>query len=167
MFTDDIESVSSSQRASLALCKPHKTHSTTQALCFFLPPLHLLLFLMRCCANKAPEVWMCKLAGKSGRTFAATRAHVPTPNTMTSYLHVGNRCIPSGFSIAPLPFSIVHTHTHTQIKLSASKSGTMPQQLDKKPSVRITCDTMTSLRSALLKTVTHFIAYWPLVAMKM
>lgn len=57
-----------------------------------------------------PEVWMCKLAGPSGRTFAAARAHVPTPNAMTSYLHVGNRCIPSGFSIAPLPFSILHTH---------------------------------------------------------
>lgn len=43
----------------------------------------------------------------------------------------------------------------------------MPRQLDKNPSVRITCDTMTSLRSALSQTVTHFMAYQPLVAMKM
>lgn len=101
-----------------------------------------------------PEVWMCKLAGTSGRTFAATRAHVPTPNTMTSYLHVGNRRIPSGFSIAPLPFSILRAHTNKTLILE--KAAQCLNSLTKKPSVHITCDTMTSLRSALSQTVTHF-----------
>lgn len=115
------------QRASLTLCKQHKTHSATQATWFFFFPLHLLFFnaMLR---KHGPEVWMCKLAGKSGRTFAATRAHVPTPNTMTSYLHVGNRCIPSGFSIAPLPFSILHTHTNKSLSLIKRHNASTAQQ---------------------------------------
>lgn len=106
-----------------------------------------------------PEVWMCKLAGKTGRTFAATRAHVPTPNTMTSYLHVGNRCIPSGFSIAPLPFSILHTHTNKTLSLKKRHNASTARQKTfcahhlrhndlTQVGIVVNCDTLHSLSDA-------------------
>lgn len=139
-------------------CVNNKKHKVLHKPVFFFLPLYLFFF-KRYVAQTRPQVWMCKLAGKSGRTFAATRAHVPTPNTMTSYLHVGNRCIPSGFSIAPLPFSILHTNTNKTLSLKEQHNASTAGQKTfcahhlrhndlTQVGIVVNCDTLHSLSAA-------------------